>query len=222
MYGVFADVKSFQKFGVPIIEDCAQAIDYRGRQEIFGAIAIFSFQPTKCLTTGEGGMAVSNNSDLVNAMRSTRDGQKMAKRGRFFSPLSNISAALGLAQLKRYHQALDRRKVLALGYKHALAKVIPDSLQASALDKSIYLRFPIKISGGVDSYQDLFAKKNICVRRGVDRLLHRLSNLSDDNFQTAVTLYNTTVSLPIYPALTDKEHAYCVESAVEIFAARHS
>ena len=52
MYGVFADVSSFREFGVPIIEDCAQALDYKKRRKISGDIAMFSFHPTKCITTG--------------------------------------------------------------------------------------------------------------------------------------------------------------------------
>ncbi len=219
MYGIFADVESFRQFGIPIVEDCAQGIDYKGKREIGGDIAMFSFHPTKCLTTGEGGMAVSANPDLVAVMRSIRDGTNKADSGRFFSPMSDISASLGLSQLSRYHEALDRRKYLALKYKSALEKIVPNSLQYSALEKSMYFRFPIKINGGLDAYQDLFEEKNICVRRGVDKLLHRLCNLSDSNFPMSVELYNTTLSLPIYPALSDEEHVHCVKSAVEILSA---
>ena len=222
MYGIFADVESFRRFGIPIVEDCAQAIDYKGKRRIGGDIAMFSFHPTKCLTTGEGGMAVSANPDLVVVMRSFRDGSKNASSGRFFSPMSDLSASLGLSQLSRYHVALDRRKDLALKYKSALEKVIPDSLRYAALENSMFFRFPLKIPGGVDVYQDWFAQKNICVRRGVDRLLHRLMGIADDNFRESARLFDMTVSLPIYPALTDEEHSYCVESAVEIFSTHHS
>ena len=218
MYGIFADVESFRQFGIPIIEDCAQAIDYKEKRKPSGDIAMFSFHPTKCFTTGEGGMAVSANSDLVAIMRSIRDGFKDAVGGRLFSPMSDISASLGLSQLSRYHKALDRRNDLALKYKSALEKVIPDSLQYVPLENSMFFRFPIKIPGGLGVYQDRFAQKNICVRRGVDRLLHRLMGGPDDNFRESVRLFEMTVSLPIYPALTDEEHSYCAESAVEIFS----
>jgi UDP-4-amino-4-deoxy-L-arabinose-oxoglutarate aminotransferase len=218
MYGIFADVESFRQFGIPIIEDCAQAVDYKGKRKVRGEIAMFSFHPTKCLTTGEGGMAVSANPDLVAVMRSIRDGTKKADSGRLFSPTSDISASLGLSQLSRYHAALDRRTDLALKYKSALEKVVPDSLQYAALENSMYFRFPIRIAGGVDAYQDLFAEKHISVRRGVDKLIHRLGNSSDSNFPMSVELYNTTISLPIYPALSDEEHSHCIESAIEILS----
>ena len=218
MYGIFADVESFRQFGIPIIEDCAQAIDYKGKRKVSGDIAMFSFHPTKCFTTGEGGMAVSANSDLVAMMRSIRDGFRNPSSGRLFSPMSDISASLGRNQLSRYHDALDRRKDLALKYKSALEKALPGKLQYAPLGDSMFFRFPIKIPGGLGVYQDRFAQKNICVRRGVDSLLHRLMGSVDDNFKEAVRLFEMTVSLPIYPALTDEEHSCCVESAVEIFS----
>src|SRR5882672_11343027 len=58
LYGIFSDTRSFHRFGIPVIEDCAQAIGHAGkRPPSSGDIAIFSFHPTKLLTTGEGGMA---------------------------------------------------------------------------------------------------------------------------------------------------------------------
>lgn len=217
MYGIFADVESFRKFGIPIIEDCAQAIDYKGKRKIYGDIAIFSFNTVKCLTTGEGGMAVSADPDLVAVMRAKRDGSTKADMSRLFSPMSDISASLGISQFFRYHKVLDRRKILALKYRLALEKIIPDSLQYMESEKSMFYRFPLKIDGGLDTYKDLFSEKNICIRRGVDKLLHRLVCMDDEKFMMSVELFNTTISLPIYPALTDEEHSYCVSSAVEIF-----
>jgi UDP-4-amino-4-deoxy-L-arabinose-oxoglutarate aminotransferase len=222
MYGIFADIKSFRQFDIPIIEDCAQAIAYKSTNKINGDIATFSFHPTKCLTTGEGGMTISANPELVARMRSLRDGSKKADSSRLFSPMSDISASLGLSQLSRYDEALNRRRELGLKYKCALSNVIPDSLQYTTLKESIFFRFPLVVPGGLDLYQDLFLKRKICVRRGVDRLLHRLMKLPDDKFKTAVALYNTTVSLPIYPALSNTEHSYCMDSAVSIFSKHYA
>ncbi len=222
MYGILADVASFRQFGIPIIENCAQAIDYRGRRRIYGDIAIYSFHPTKCLTTGEGGMAVSHDSCLTDSMRTIRDGPQEADSHRLFSPMSDISAALGLSQLSRYEQALDRRRYLAQGYESALGNVKAGSLEFADPERSMFFRFPVKIPGGLDLYQDLFAERNVCVRRGVDKLLHRLMDMPDEKFEMSVSLFNTTVSLPIYPALTDEEHSRCIEAAVDIFSRSNS
>lgn len=218
MYGVFADVESFEKFGIPIIEDCAQGIDYKGKRSIKGDIGVFSFHPTKCLTTGEGGMVVSADLALANKMRTIRDGEKKAQYKRLFSPMSDLAASLGISQLSRYHEALNRRKILAFDYESALKKIIPESLESEALENSMFFRFPIKISGGVEKYQGIFTHKRICVRRGVDKLLHRFLGAPDTEYEEAVRLFESTVSLPIYPALSDAEHSYCIETAIDIFS----
>jgi UDP-4-amino-4-deoxy-L-arabinose-oxoglutarate aminotransferase len=112
--------------------------------------------------------------------------------------------------------------LLACRYRSALQDVIPECIEDEALENSMFFRFPLKVTGGVDAYQHRFARRNIAVRRGVDKLLHRLRGEPDDNFKVAVMLFETTISLPIYPALTDEEHARCVQAAVEIFSSRGS
>jgi dTDP-4-amino-4,6-dideoxygalactose transaminase len=57
------------------------------------------------------------------------------------------------------------------------------------------------------------------VRKGVDRLLHRMSGAHDRRFSRAVGHYETVVSLPIYPALTEAERARVVAAAVEVLSA---
>lgn len=218
LYGIFAEVQPFRKFGIPIIEDCAQAIDYQQKRCIIGDIAIFSFHPTKCLTTGEGGMAVSPNPELVRQMYSIRDGTISINSGRLFSPLSDISSSLGLSQLSRYKQSLDIRFDLGEKYRKELARVIPENIADGVLKNSTYFRFPLKIEGGLDKYKEQFIEKKICIRKGVDKLIHRLVGLPDNNFPVSVSLFDSTVSLPIYPSMNRSEHTYCIESAIEIFS----
>ncbi len=164
-------------------------------------------------------MGIACDPALLAAMRSTRDGTGAASRGRLFSPLSDLAAALGLSQLARYHEALDRRRALADRYTAALEPLLPESFRHHAARDGMYFRYPVKIVGGLDAYQDRFARKNVCIRRGIDnKLLHQLRDESDANFKMSVALFETTVSLPLYPALTDEEHQACVDAAVEIFS----
>lgn len=216
MYGFFADVASFRKFGVPLIEDCAQALDRDRARQIEGDVAIFSFHPTKCLTTGEGGMAASQSRQLIDSMRAFRDGGTHARAGRVFSPLSNMAAALGLSQLSRYDEMIERRRKMAEGYRNALGVVIPKALPDARLH-TMHFRFPLKLEGGADAYHKRFLEQGIHIRRGVDDLLHRFLAMEDGDYPRAVELYNTTVSIPIYPALTENEYRHCVNVATEIF-----
>lgn len=216
IYGIFADVSGFRKYGIPIIEDCAQAIDKCGKRKIEGDIAIFSFHPTKCITTGEGGMAISANQNIVAKMRKLRDGDNSAPSKRLFSPLSDIASSIGISQLSRYDKAIDHRRQLAYRYIERLSPIIPDLTTNIPMENTMWFRFPIQVPGGLDAFQKLFAKHEINIRRGIDPLLHRLVNFDDTKYPAAVKHFNKTISLPIYPAMTDEEHERVVNASIEI------
>lgn len=219
LYGMFVDIESFRCFGVPIIEDCAQAVGTRKSGAISGDIAVFSFHPTKCLTTGEGGMAISKDGDLLERMRSLRDGSSEISR-RVFSPLSDLAAALGSSQLSRYDVALQRRHSQAGAYAKALSGSVAD-FQWYGRKRSMFFRFPVRFSRGFQEAEILMKAHGVTVRRGVDELLHRIYGLPDAGFTNAVRHFRETVSLPIYPALTDDELERCLSACSASFARIH-
>jgi UDP-4-amino-4-deoxy-L-arabinose-oxoglutarate aminotransferase len=212
MYGIFADVKRFKVFGIPVIEDCAQAVGDKLIDKIEGDIAIFSFQPTKCLTTGEGGMVVTQDPILASKAKELRDGPENSGKERVFAPMSNMNAALGLSQLKRYSVFLERRRKLAGKYLTNLSAIDQNLINFDAKASSMFFRMPLKLKGGLEKYQPLFAEQKIHIRKGVDKLLHRLMGQADEKFPVATDLFNSTISLPIYPALTDEELERCLQS----------
>lgn len=218
MYGIYCDAMSIRALGVPVIEDCAQAFAGEFQRDIQGDVAIFSFHPTKCLTAGEGGAAVSADLQLVERMRAYRDGEATKLQERLFSPMSDIAASLVLTQLDRYSQMLTRRRCLANRYRAVIEKINSVRLNSRALEHSMFFRFPVLRDGGVDSCRDEFLQRGIHVRRGVDALLHRYMGMGDDSFPISAGLFNTTISLPIYPALTEAEETRCMESVFEIFS----
>jgi UDP-4-amino-4-deoxy-L-arabinose-oxoglutarate aminotransferase len=217
LYGILADMHAFRRLPVPVIEDCAQALGpQRSWPLTRGDIAIFSFHPTKLLTTGEGGLAAAVDPELVARMRSLRDGTGESDRPRLFSPLTDMAATLGLSQLARYPEALERRKRIAEHYHEALEHIVPKQSGGEPFARSIFFRYPLKLRGGIAKFRPLFAAKRIRVSNGVDTLLHRMRGLEDKAFKTSVELFQTTVSLPIYPALTQEELEWCAKAAAEI------
>jgi dTDP-4-amino-4,6-dideoxygalactose transaminase len=83
----------------------------------------------------------------------------------------------------------------------------------------MHFRFPLRLPGGLASVADRFASRGVTVRRGVNVLLHRVAGHDDGAFPTACRLLDTTVMLPIYPALSEDEHLRCREAAVSILPA---
>lgn len=220
MYGIFADVAAFRSLGIPIIEDSAQAVAAQGLRSAEADVTVLSFHPTKCFTAAEGGMALSSNPEVLARMRSYRDGNAKHHFGytsRLFSPLSDLAATLALSQLDRYEFCLARRKEIAAKYMAMLEAHCPAAINHSAFARSMFFRFPLQLAGGLEAYQDAFSLVGVQVRKGVDELLHRQMGLPDTQFPNAVKHFETTLSLPIYPALTDDELARCEYAIDHIF-----
>jgi perosamine synthetase len=116
--------------GLPVIEDAAEAhgAEYKGRRVGgIGRCGTFSFYGNKIITTGEGGMVVTNDDALAEQLRLYR-GQGQDPKRRYWFPvvghnfrMTNLAAAIGLAQLERIDEALAARARLALWYQEALA-----------------------------------------------------------------------------------------------------
>jgi perosamine synthetase len=122
-----------QHYGLFVIEDACEALgaEYRGRRTgTFGDAACFAFYPNKQMTTGEGGMIVTDDDTLAEACRSMRNQGRNATsewldhaRLGFNYRLSDIHAALGLAQLKRIESLLKKRGIAAASYDEQLQGV---------------------------------------------------------------------------------------------------
>jgi len=173
-------------------------------RETDGSVLVLSFHAIKCLTTGEGGMALSDDPDVLEKMRRLRVGVEAATVARVGSPMTDLQAALGLSRLDKYDRFLQRRRAIAGRYFDALADM-PVQLPHSIRDRTIFFRFPVKIRGYFDVYRQRFHALGVQVRRGVDALLHRTLAAGDGEFAGAESLFRETLSIPLYPALADCE-----------------
>jgi perosamine synthetase len=125
--------------GLYLIEDAAQAHGARFRGQpvgSFGDIACFSFFGNKILTTGEGGMCVTEDAGLAKRMRRLRD-HGMDRSNGYWHPevgynyrMTNLQAAVGLAQLERLDSMLARRREIALEYTQKLQNLPGVTLQS--------------------------------------------------------------------------------------------
>jgi perosamine synthetase len=215
MYGIFADVESFRPLGLAIVEDCAQALDAEWARAIKGDVATLSFHPTKCLTSGEGGMAVAVDAELVARMRTFRDGG-YGYADRVFSPLSDLAASLVLSHLDRYEQGLARRREIAANYRKAIETCCPSATNHITQEQSMFFRFPLHLQGGLVACQDAFTALGVQVKKGVDELLNRHIGQSDSAFPCAVAHYDTTISLPIYPSLNRAQESRCLKAITQV------
>jgi perosamine synthetase len=137
LYGGMPDMDALrdvaQRHNVAIIEDAAEAIgaEHGGRKAgSFGETGVFSFHGSKTLTTGEGGMLVTDREDLLKRVLFLRDHGRPPGDRLFYNTevaykykMSSMQAALGLAQLERIEELVARKRQIFSWYRKHLASV---------------------------------------------------------------------------------------------------
>jgi dTDP-4-amino-4,6-dideoxygalactose transaminase len=205
LFGLPADIDEILALGLPVIEDCAQSLGANLEGQMLGtmgAIAICSFYATKLITTGEGGMLLSNNSGLLASAEDLRDyDKKESFTPRFNYKMTDLQGALGRSQLQKLESFLDQREALAGVYNKQLA-TLPCILPLSQTGR-IYYRYVVSVQGNITELIQTLLNKGIEVARPVYRPLHRYFNLED--YPGTETAWNSHVSLPIHPSLTSQD-----------------
>ena len=123
-----------ERYGIPIIEDAAEAIGsvYHGRRAgSRGRFGVFSFHGTKTITTGEGGMFVTNDPDLYERVLTLSNHGRRRGQTRQFWPevvgfkykMSNVQAAIGCAQMERIDELVSRKREIMAFYREHLGKL---------------------------------------------------------------------------------------------------
>jgi len=137
LYGNMPEMDAIREIAgrreIAIVEDAAEAIGsaYKGRKAgSFGEAGVFSFHGSKTLTTGEGGMLVTNRQDLYERALFLRDHGRKPGDKMFFNTevaykyrMSSLQAALGLAQLERIEELIARKRQIFAWYQKELADV---------------------------------------------------------------------------------------------------
>jgi dTDP-4-amino-4,6-dideoxygalactose transaminase len=210
LFGLPVNVREISALGVPVIEDCAQALgaELSSRKVgTFGRVAICSFYATKIITTGEGGMLLSSDPDLLARARDLRDYDKKEDlTPRFNYKMTDLQAALGCSQFQKLESFLDQRGELARVYNEQLA-TFPCTLPP-AQDGRIYYRYVVSVQGGITELTDKLLKMGIEVARPVYRPLHSYFNLK--GYPGAEMAWESHLSLPIHPSLTSEDvHRVC-------------
>ena len=213
MFGLPSDMEDISSLGIPIIEDCAHSIGSRYKDNYagsFGALSIFSFYATKVMATGEGGMVLSDNEQLIAAIRDLRDyDEKDAFAVRHNYKITDIQAALGMSQLKKLSLFIQKRKEIADKYGRILDDLkIPAPFVPKDRDH-IYFRYVVLLENA-ERFMELMMKRGVTCRRPVFKPLHRYLGLS--GYAATDLIWERAVSIPIYPSLTDEEVGLIIDS----------
>ena len=138
LYGNLCDMDRLlaigKKYGIPVIEDAAEAIGsvYHGRRAgSMGKFGSFSFHGSKTITTGEGGMFVTNDADLFEQVLTLSNHGRTRSQTKQFWPdligfkykMSNLQAALGCAQIERIEELIRKKREIFAVYRDRLEKL---------------------------------------------------------------------------------------------------
>jgi perosamine synthetase len=192
LYGGLPDMDSIraiaQKHGIAVIEDAAEAVGatYRGKQAgSFGDTGVFSFHGSKTLTTGEGGMLVTDREDLWKRIQFLRDHGRTPGDRMFYNTevawkykMSSLQAALGLAQLERIDELVARKRVIFNWYAERLRDVPEITLNYEPPDvQNVYWMVTVIVDPALRlTKEDLMRS---LLERGIDTrpFFHPLSSL---------------------------------------------
>ena len=215
--------KSSLPQGVTLIEDCATAVNsyvsYNGEKKHVGNIgdmAVFSFYATKYFTTGQGGMVCTNDETLYHKLIDYRDFDCCEQyEPRFNFQMTDMQAAMGLAQMERLAEYDAKRKQIASTYKELCKSKgwrYQDCERQEGAKCALFAndyRFIVELENKKN--RDLLMEKleinGIRTIVPIERyeLLHNYLHLNPAKFVNAERIVDVTLSLPIYPSLTDME-----------------
>lgn len=236
-----------QQYGFEIIEDASHAIGSRYKNEPIGngrysAMSVFSFHPVKMITSGEGGMVVTNDSKLLKKLRIfrshgiTSNSEDMYPRASeqiwnyqqielgFNYRMTDIQAALGLNQLKRLDEFVTKRQSIAKRYNQ-LFKELPIITPWQHEDSySSYHLYLIQLNfKDKNSHRRVY---NELREHGVLVNLHYIPIYLQPYYEQlgfkegycpeAEKYYNRVISIPIYTKLLDEEQDHVVESIQKV------
>lgn len=230
--------KIAKKHKLFLIEDSAEALGstYKGKKcGSFGDAAVFAFYPNKQITTGEGGMILTNNKKVADLCQSMANQGRKVQNGKWLEHvrlgynyrLDEMSVALGVAQLKRIREILARRKKVASLYNKKLKNIkdlqIPYQSSGISLSWFVYVvKLPEKFAG---KKRDLIIKK--MAQRGIQcsnyfQPIHlqpfykKTFGYKRGMFPVAENIASRTLALPFFNNLKEEEIDFVVKSLKEI------
>lgn len=219
-----------KKHNLIVIEDACEALgsEYKGKKAgSFGDIAVFGFAPNKQITTAEGGMIVTNNDEVAKLCRSMRNyGKEEDTDLRSFTRigynyrLSELSAALGITQMKRVEKILTQRDEIASLYNEKLKST--DDVTIPYIEPGIKMSwfiYVIQLDPQKFSREDRDKVIAELGERGVNSrerfppihlepLYVQMFGHKEGDFPITEKVAKTTISLPFHNNLTEKEINY--------------
>ena len=222
-------IEMSREYDIPIIEDACEALGalYKGKKAgTFGEISVFAFYPNKQITTGEGGMVTTARDDYAELIRSMRN-QGRGDNGRWLNHvrlgynyrMDELSAALGIAQMRKLDFILKKRDEIARLYTELLSEV--EGVEAPFVApwaRMSWFVYVVRLSGGIDRERVMKKLKEA----GIDSrpyfppihlqpFYRETFGFKEGDFPVTESISKRTVALPFYTGLEPEKVRYVVD-----------
>ena len=205
LFGFHADREGLAELGVPLIEDISHSIGTElnelpaGRS---GSFTVASFDPAGIITTGNGGMVLTNNSRHFSVMKELRGNGK--ERLHFDYTMTDFQGSMGITQLAKLPDLLARRREIARMY-HDSVRITPHATPFLYGDQFSYQSFPLLFNATDERIESYWRKTRIEMVRSIGNPLHRLLGLPGTDYPNAERYAKKLYSVPLYPTLSRKD-----------------
>lgn len=215
-----------KEHGLYVVEDAAEShgAEYKGKKVgSLGICGVFSFYGNKIITTGEGGMITTNDTSFYEKAKLLRD-HAMSKEKRYWHTeigfnyrMTNMQAALGLAQLERIEEIIARKREIFKWYKEGLKDVAGIKLNYQAgWSKNVYWMICLEVESYTENQRDEFIKK--LKGKGIESRpyffpISDMPMYKNINTYTPIThnVFQKGLNLPSYYDITKEQVKYICE-----------
>ena len=207
MFGFTRDITPLYELNVPVIEDLSHTLgsipadSAAARQS---ALCVASFAPAMMITTGNGGIVMTNNSRLFSVMKDLRGNSGKTPSIHYDYIMTDFQAAMGISQVNKLPSLLQRRRDIARIFYNAL-RLTTHKTFFSFNDQFAYQSFPVLFDSPVERVEKYWKKTGIDMVKPVSMPLHMYTGEKGMDYPHSDRLSKKLYSLPIYPTLTKRE-----------------
>ncbi|WBW96608.1 DegT/DnrJ/EryC1/StrS family aminotransferase [Oceanirhabdus sp. W0125-5] len=226
-----------KKYNLKVIEDaaCALGAEYKGKKVgSIGNLGCFSFHPRKAITTGEGGMIVTNNNELAEKIRSLRnhgisykDGKVQFAFAGFNYRMTDIQGAIGVVQMRKLERLIKRRVELANEYNKLLRDAEDILLPVEKVEsRHVYQTYHIMVNERINRNHLIIKLKENGIETNLgayaihnQKYYKEKYQCDDIEFRNSNLAYNQGLALPLYYGLDDENIRIIVKQILQLMEA---
>jgi perosamine synthetase len=209
--GIIADMDALKAFGVPLVEDCSQALGGKKGEGVCGGIGevcVLSLAPEDIITCGGGALVLAKSRNTSAQLK------RIAEASPLYSPLADMNAALGISQVHALERFIAARREVQAAYAQSLMKSRHKPLVQKGEAENVLCAFPVVLSDGMKDVRQYAMKKGVETEPAFAEAAAARDDAADFPCPNARSLMLRCLMFPLYPMLGRRD----VETVQKVLA----